>query len=716
VKGNRTPNLARRWALLACLGLLLGLEPGPGRGLAMAGQAAAPLPTWHLSARIIAVGLPGVAGVRQIGRFHNGGPFPSNPEFLLQTDRGRVLDPQRLMVAVASNFGAPATASAALGSALSIDPRLDRPIVVDSQFARAGGQALSAGGAVQVYSAQSAAFLNARHNANAHTAGLTSVAGPRYISINNAFGRPWIANAPGGMRGEGSLSVVDPNGAPLANAPSDDAGGVFAGHRTNRHQVAKGYASTLLAKAFNYRDSAQLSTGSLDHATLGTAFLGASPDGTGLAVFATATADGAIEQVHVQDGVDGLAPAGSVLRSDDDAGVIGMAFKWNPQRVLYVADAGRNQILLLSLDDDTRHFRVTGTRHIASPWLSKPVDLAAALPEIANPAFASHTTLAGGSDLYVANRGDGSLLRMTQDGIPLASALVSFADGSTLGGGRIRAVAVSADAARIWLTVQGDVPGFAGHEGGLIEVSAFDAGGIFGAAAKTATVANDSDLAAVGEKIFAQTFTPQTGLGPLFNEQSCVACHPGPGGASTLEAHFARRVARMNEVTGRVTTIDHPNSPIARRHSTLELGQADAPLPTPPHDANLSSLRMPIALYSSGAIEQVSDAAIEAQAVSKGDGIKGRVHYVTGPGGDLRIGRFGWKADIATLEQMVADAFGNELGITSALAAHPSAAAKDDGRLVRAVVAYLRVLAAPPTLANAALASREPHPALASQP
>jgi CxxC motif-containing protein (DUF1111 family) len=100
---------------------------------------------------------------------------------------------------------------------------------------------------------------------------------------------------------------------------------------------------------------------------------------------------------------------------------------------------------------------------------------------------------------------------------------------------------------------------------------------------------------------------------------------------------------------------------------------------------------MPIALFSSGAIDRVADAAIEAQAVSKGDGIKGRVHYVAGPGGELRIGRFGWKANVATLDQMVAEAFGNELGITSALAAHPVQAPKDDGRLVRAVSAYLRV-------------------------
>jgi len=322
-------------------------------------QPAALPALWHLHARVIAVGLPGVAGVRQIGRFHSGGPIPANPEFLLQTDSGRALDPQRLMVAVASNFGAPpAAGGGAEGSVLSLDPRGNRTIVIPPRFAQAGGQARNADGTVQVYSAQSASFLNSRHNAGAQTAAFAATSAPRYVSINNAFGRPWIANASGGPGAAGSVSVVDPDGAPLANAPSDDAGGVFAGDATRRRQVARGYASSLLAKAFNHRASPQLTPGSLSQAVLGTAFLGASPDGSGLAVFAAVTADGAIEQIHVQDGVDGLASAASVRRSDDDAGVIGMAFKWNPRRVLYVADAGRNQILMLRLEDDQRQFRV----------------------------------------------------------------------------------------------------------------------------------------------------------------------------------------------------------------------------------------------------------------------------------------------------------------------------------------------------------------------
>ena len=132
-------------------------------------------------------------------------------------------------------------------------------------------------------------------------------------------------------------------------------------------------------------------------------------------MFAAVNGNGAVVQIHVQDGVDGLAGPGTIASdpgSEADPGVVGIAFKWNPERVLYVADIARDRLVLLHLDDDRRHFTVARTSVMASPALNQPVDLAAAVPEIANPRFASHTTLAGGSDLYVANRGDGSLVRL----------------------------------------------------------------------------------------------------------------------------------------------------------------------------------------------------------------------------------------------------------------------------------------------------------------
>jgi CxxC motif-containing protein (DUF1111 family) len=151
----------------------------------------------------------------------------------------------------------------------------------------------------------------------------------------------------------------------------------------------------------------------------------------------------------------------------------------------------------------------------------------------------------------------------------------------------------------------------------------------------------------------------------------------------------------MDAVTGRVTPVESPHGPILRRHVIGEPGHANTIAATTPRNANVHSLRMPPALFASGAIERIADADIQAQATSKGDGIKGRVHYVAGADGREHIGRYGWKADVASLETMVADAFFNEMGMGSAPATRRAAVDSDYDDRVRAVSAYLRQLAAP---------------------
>ncbi|MBW8843960.1 MAG: hypothetical protein JF607_03155 [Burkholderiales bacterium] len=663
-------------------------------------------PTWPLRARVVATGMHRAFGVRQVGRFHSGGPFVSNPEFLLQTQAGRALDPQRLLVAVEQNFGAsPGNAAHAPGAVLSIDPT-----AATAGHALAVPAVLAAGrpaeaGAVQLYSVQSPGQLNRLHNASARTADFAGVSGPRYLSINNGFGRPWVANAPFGLQGAGSESVLDPDGAPLANAPSDSAGGVFVGAQTPRTSRPKAVRLGWLASLLNRQDSGQLTPGAMDKGALGTAFLGSSPDGSGFAVFAVVTGNGAVVQVHVQDGVDGLAPPGTVDVGDEDPGVIGIAFQWIPERALYVTDARRDRVVVLQLTDDTRQFKLQRTRYLQSPWLKHPVDLAACVPEIANPRFASHTTLAGGSDLYVVNRGDGSVLRLRQDGTVVARAAVAWPDGRDVGGGRLRAIAVSADAQRLWLIAEREAAGGA-VESVLIETSGFDASGAFASRADAvASRPRPFETAAAGARIFSATLTPATGLGPRFNAASCVACHPGPGGASSREEHFARRIARMDPVSGRVLATDDPAAGMAPRHSMAASAVLSEPLP---RAANVVSLRMPLALAATGRLDEIPDAVIEAQAFSKGDGIKGRVHYVTGADGTQRVGRYGWKADSARLDEAVAAALANEMGVHSALAAHPAAVVTDDGSMVRALSAYLRdiALARSPTVPKPAAPQR----------
>jgi len=663
-------------------------------------------PNYVLEARIVAVGVRGVGGVRQVGAFHAGGPIPGNPEFLLQTRPGRVLDPGRILVASAFNFGAPlGNARQAPGAILSIDPSSPEPLVIQAELARAEASRGGAGSAIQLFTAQNPAYLNRAYNRNARTADEPAVSNPRYISINNAFGRPWIANSPYGTRGPGTNSVLDPDGRPFDNAPSDEAGGVFAGSATNRVSTAvvppRSKPPGVIDKWLRYRATGQLTAGGLEHGALGTAFLGPSPDTTGFAVFAVAGGDGSIAQVHVQDGVDGLAPPGTVTPVNDQAEIIGMAFKWIPDRTLFVADRARDRIAVLALGDDARHFKLAQVDYLSAPELKAPIDIAAAVPELANPRFSSHTTLAGGSDLYVANRGDGSLLRLNQEGRVLARAQVRAEGLGIVAAERLRGIAVSADTRRIWLTLEGELPQFPGHEGIVLEVAAFDATGpYFREQARAA--APSSDVAKLGKRAFVKQFSPKDGLGPLFNARSCLACHSDPvaGGSSAWDANFAVRVARIDPATGRVEPLEEANSPVARRRSTRELGERNAPLPGIPRAANVTSLRMPPALFELAGLDRIPDEAILANAVSKGDGIRGRPNRVLDAKGEQRIARYGWKADVANLDEIVARAFATELGITTPLsvALDPRSANQgvdDDGRLVQAVVAYLRTLRLP---------------------
>jgi hypothetical protein len=174
-----------------------------------------------------------------------------------------------------------------------------------------------------------------------------------------------------------------------------------------------------------------------------------------------------------------------------------------------------------------------------------------------------------------------------------------------------------------------------------------------------------------------------------------------------VEANFALRIARSTGASGRVEPLGDVHGPVARRHSTRELldvqgnGHGDrlAPLAGIPREANVISIRMPSALYAVGALDAIPDAAIVAHAVSKGDGIRGRPNRVRDASGELRVGRYGWKADIAQLDEMVANALATELGITTPLAAaadpRHASDVDDDNGIVRALVAYLKTLTLP---------------------
>ena len=421
-----------------------------------------------LEGRIVAAGIPGISAISQVGSFLPGGPIHDKPAFAALTKPGQILDPTRILVGSTSNFGEPvADPGQAAGSFLSIDRSGSGTLVIPPLFAAAGGQASTLGDAVILYSAQNPAFLNSIHNAGAATANYTGVSNPLAISINNAFGRLWPANAPYGLEGIGTSTILDPTGEPLAGAPDPNLGGVYAGNLTPRLP-------------------AQVIPGALNTGAVGTALLGHSPDGSTRAVFAVVCADGSIVQEHTGKALDGLAPAGTISpllgRNSDDEDEentrgttprLGVLLNYSPTRILYVSEPFENTIAALDLSDDGTVFHIASVRRLRADALDHPVDLAPAAIETSNPNWAANTTLDVQADFYVANRGNNTIVRMRQDGTVAAVRRVKLAGGHSLGGLRLNGIAGSSDGTKIWVTVTGPVPGAGYLKNAVLELPAF---------------------------------------------------------------------------------------------------------------------------------------------------------------------------------------------------------------------------------------------------
>jgi CxxC motif-containing protein (DUF1111 family) len=157
---------------------------------------------------------------------------------------------------------------------------------------------------------------------------------------------------------------------------------------------------------------------------------------------------------------------------------------------------------------------------------------------------------------------------------------------------------------------------------------------------------------------FLNTETPEGGLGPIFNDVSCVACHfqGGFGGGSrTLVTRFGRLT---NGVFDPLTELGGPLLQVKAINPAF--------LETVPAAANVVARRLTTPVFGAGLIEAIPDAAISAgAALVKPDGVKGRVSMVKDVvSGTQRVGRFGWKAQVATLAAFSADAYLNEMGVT----------------------------------------------------
>jgi CxxC motif-containing protein (DUF1111 family) len=162
-----------------------------------------------------------------------------------------------------------------------------------------------------------------------------------------------------------------------------------------------------------------------------------------------------------------------------------------------------------------------------------------------------------------------------------------------------------------------------------------------------------------GRAEFEAVETIEGGLGPIFNDSSCVACHSAgaTGGASAVT------VTRFGRVTAGVF------DPLDSQGGSLLQDKAIDPavLEHVPAQANVVAHRLATPVFGAGLIEAIDDQALLNGALRpQPDGVKGRAALVTDvTTGRTRVGRFGWKAQVATLLGFAGDAYSNEMGVTN---------------------------------------------------
>ena len=163
----------------------------------------------------------------------------------------------------------------------------------------------------------------------------------------------------------------------------------------------------------------------------------------------------------------------------------------------------------------------------------------------------------------------------------------------------------------------------------------------------------------LGREEFEAVETAAGGLGPIFNGKSCVECHSdgATGGASVITV---TRFGRM--LNGKFDPMDQFGGSLLQRFAIDPAAQEHVPV-----EATVVAQRMATPIFGAGLIEAIADQDILLNAQRRqADGVQGRVSMVTDVvSGKQRVGRFGWKAQQATLLAFSGDAYVNEMGITN---------------------------------------------------
>lgn len=159
--------------------------------------------------------------------------------------------------------------------------------------------------------------------------------------------------------------------------------------------------------------------------------------------------------------------------------------------------------------------------------------------------------------------------------------------------------------------------------------------------------------------IFEEVESVADGLGPTFNAQSCRECHQNvaTGGASQVAEH------RTGRVENNVFFESLGGSLIQSRATHPDIVERVA------FEDDIRTFRISTNTLGNGFVECIANSTLLAIQRRQPENLRGTalVVPVLEANSRARIGRFGWKSQHASLESFSADAYLNEMGITSPL-------------------------------------------------
>jgi len=215
-----------------------------------------------------------------------------------------------------------------------------------------------------------------------------------------------------------------------------------------------------------------------------------------------------------------------------------------------------------------------------------------------------------------------------------------------------------------------------------------------------------------GKEEFSAAESVEEGLGPVFNEASCVACHRGPGDAvggtnQRLETRFGRY-----RTDGTFDPLTELGGSLLQDHGIGAFNGVEFLGEVVPADA-VTARRRTTPLFGLGMVDATHTSTFLGLALIQAvlhPSTAGTPSVVTDPTTNrLALGKFGWKAQVPSLFVFSGDAYLNEMGITnpifpdescpggdcSLLAANPAPGLNDDGEGVEKFNDFMTLLAPP---------------------